>query len=551
MSLARKIPIVKPPTEAGSSWPAIAIGAFVAFGGVLFGYDTGTISGILAMDYWKNQFSTGYVINGHLDVSPAESSAIVSILSAGTFFGALASPLLGDNIGRRWGLIVSTWVFNLGVIFQTVATSLPLFLAGRFFAGFGVGLISALIPLYQSETAPKWIRGAIVGAYQFAITIGLLLAAILDNATHLRQDSGSYRIPIAVQFAWAIILIVGMLLLPETPRYLIKSGRMDRAGVSLGKLRRLPKDHPAVLDELAEIKANHDFEMSLGQASYADCFRGGMLKRQLTGMGLQGLQQLTGINFIFYYGTQYFLNSGISNAFIITMITSSINVVSTIPGLYAIDKWGRRPMLLWGAIGMCVSQFIVAVLGTTTTGQDSQGNILVFNVDAQKASIAFVCIYIFFFASTWGPLAWVVTGEIFPLKNRARGLSMTTATNWLLNWAIAYATPYLVNYGPGYANLQSKIFFIWFACCFLCIAFVYFFIYETKGLTLEEVDELYNEVSVASKSKSWRPTTTFRQRESSVVGGGAPQKESSENGLVPPPETEELEKREEQGGTRL
>lgn len=136
---------VKPSGEAGSAWPAIAIGGFVAFGGVLFGYDTGTISGILAMDYWRNTFSTGYRDSkGHLDVSPSQSSAIVSILSAGTFFGALGSAFLGDNIGRRWGLIASCMVFNLGVILQTIATSLPLFLAGRFFAGLGVGLLSAI-----------------------------------------------------------------------------------------------------------------------------------------------------------------------------------------------------------------------------------------------------------------------------------------------------------------------------------------------------------------------------------------------------------------------
>jgi len=153
------------------------------------------------MKFWRDTFSTGYRNSAdQLDVSPSQSSAIVSILSAGTFFGALASPLLADNIGRRWALIASSWVFILGVIFQTAAISLPLFLAGRFFAGFGVGLISALIPLYQSETAPKWIRGAIVGAYQFSITIGLLLAAVVDNATKDREDTGSYRIPIAVQF---------------------------------------------------------------------------------------------------------------------------------------------------------------------------------------------------------------------------------------------------------------------------------------------------------------------------------------------------------------
>jgi sugar porter (SP) family MFS transporter len=506
---------VKPSGEAGSAWPAIAIGGFVAFGGVLFGYDTGTISGILAMDYWRDTFSTGYRDSkGHLDVSPSQSSAIVSILSAGTFFGALGSAFLGDNIGRRWGLIASCMVFNLGVILQTIATSLPLFLAGRFFAGLGVGLLSAIVPLYQSETAPKWIRGAIVGAYQWAITIGLLVAAVVDNSTHLRNDTGSYRIPIAVQFAWSTILIVGMLLLPETPRFLIKRGHMDKAANALGRLRRLPGNHEAVQEELAEVQAIHEHEMTLGKAGYIDCFRGGMLKRQLTGMGIQALQQLTGINFIFYYGTQYFLNSGISNAFTITLITSSINVISTIPGLYATDTWGRRPLLLFGAIGMCVSQLIVAVLGTTSTGQDSAGNIIVYNIAAQKASIAFVCIYIFFFASTWGPLAWVVTGEIFPLKNRAAGLSMTTATNWLLNWAIAYATPYLVNYGSGYANLQSKIFFVWFACCFLCIAFVYFMIYETKGLSLEQVDEMYTDKSVSAwRSAGWQPKATAHQPE--------------------------------------
>lgn len=152
MTALKKLAVAKPTEEAGASWPAIAIGAFVAFGGVLFGYDTGTISGILAMDYWRTLFSTGYRDStGHLDVSPSQSSAIVSILSAGTFFGALSSPALADNIGRRLALIASSWVFILGVVLQTAATALPLFLAGRFFAGFGVGLVSALS---QSSSHP-------------------------------------------------------------------------------------------------------------------------------------------------------------------------------------------------------------------------------------------------------------------------------------------------------------------------------------------------------------------------------------------------------------
>jgi SP family sugar:H+ symporter-like MFS transporter len=521
MGFERRTSLVPPKDEAGKAWPAIAMGFFVAFGGVLFGYDTGTISGILAMPYWQSLFSTGYVDpNGDRNITTSQESAIVSILSAGTFFGALASPFMADYIGRKPALMISTWVFNLGVILQTAATAIPMFLAGRFFAGFGVGLISALIPLYQSETAPKWIRGAIVGAYQWAITIGLLLAAVVNNATGKRNDTGSYRIPIAVQFAWSIILFGGMLLLPETPRYLVRAGKIDRAHKALGRIRRLPIDHPAVLHEVEEVKANHEFESSLGQASYLDCFRPPILKRQFTGMALQALQQLTGINFIFYYGTKYFQNSGVSSGFVISMITSAINVASTIPGMWAVDRFGRRPLLLWGAIGMCVSQLIVAVVGTVSTGQTDTGEITVKSPAGQKAAVSFVCIYIFFFASTWGPLAWVVTGEIFPLKTRAKSLSMSTATNWLFNWAIAYSTPYLVNYGDGFANLQSKIFFIWFGCCFLCIAFVYFFIYETKGLSLEQVDQLYEEVSVASKSVHWQPKETWEHRQSVAHQGG-------------------------------
>ncbi|KAL3442396.1 general substrate transporter [Aspergillus insuetus] len=509
----------KPPGTEGKAWPAILISGFVAFGGILFGYDTGTISGILAMPYWATTFSTGYRdSNGQLNVTSSQSSAIVSILSAGTFFGALGAAPMGDIIGRRWGLIASNGVFVLGVILQTIATSIPPFLAGRFFAGLGVGLISALVPLYQSETAPKWIRGFIVGSYQFAITIGLLLASVVNNSTHHRNDSGSYRIPIAVQFAWSIVLVGGMLILPETPRYLVKRDNTQAAARSLSKLRRLPEDHESVRQELAEIQANHQYEMSLGKSGYIDCFRGNLLKRLITGCLLQGLQQLTGINFIFYYGTQFFKNSGFKNEFVITLITNCVNVASTVPGLYAIDKWGRRPVLLLGAIGMAVSQLLVAVLGTTTTGQDAQGNIIVHNDAAQKAAIAFICIYIFFFAASWGPIAWVVTGEIFPLKTRAKSLSMTTATNWLLNWALSFATPYLVNYGDGNANLQSKIFFIWFGCCFICIGFVYFMIYETKGLTLEEVDELYNEVGSARESVGWRPRVTFMERRAKEAG---------------------------------
>ncbi|KAJ5114381.1 Major facilitator-type transporter ecdD [Penicillium alfredii] len=490
----------KPDDAVGSAAPAIIIGLFVAFGGVLFGYDTGTISGILAMEYWRKMFSTGYVNpKDHMpDVTSSQSSMIVSLLSAGTFFGALFAAPMADYFGRRLAMILNTFVFCFGVILQTAATAIPLFVAGRFFAGLGVGLLSATIPLYQSETAPKWIRGTIVGAYQLAITIGLLLAAIVNNATKDRMDTGCYRIPVAVQFAWAIILVIGMILLPETPRFLIKQDKHEEATKSLARLRRVDMNDPAIVAELAEIQANHEFEMRMGKASYLEIVRGSIGRRLATGCAVQALQQLAGVNFIFYYGTTFFQNSGIQNSFIITLITNIINVVSTFPGLYMVEKWGRRPLLMFGAVGMCVSQLIVAIVGTATT-----------STVANKVLIAFVCVYIFFFASSWGPVAWVVTGELFPLKARAKCLSITTATNWLLNWAIAYATPYMVNGGPGNANLQSKVFFIWGGFCFICAIFVYTCIYETKGLTLEQVDELYSKVSVAWKSPGFVPSVHY------------------------------------------
>ena len=145
------------------------------------------------------------------------------------------------------------------------------------------------------------------------------------------------------------------------------------------------------------------------------------------------------------------------------MITSSINTASTFPGLYLVEAWGRRPLLMFGAVGMAISQFLVGGIGTGVGLTDQSG---------QKAVVAFVCIYIFFFACSWGPVAWVVTGEIFPLKVRAKSLSMTTASNWLLNWGIAYATPYMVDSGPGNADMKAKVFFLWGGCCFICTLYV-------------------------------------------------------------------------------
>ena len=224
----------------------------------------------------------------------------------------------------------------------------------------------------------------------------------------------------------------------QSPRWLIKKHRDVDAARALSRLTSLPTDDPEVLSELEEIRLNLKHEEELGESTYVDCFRSTDNRirfRTLTGIFLQAWQQLTGINFIFYFGTTFFTNAGIHNPFLITIATSTVNVGMTLPGLWGVERFGRRRLLLVGAIGMTVCEFIIAIIGSTTAQS---------NQSAQSALVAFVCFYIAFFASTWGPIAWVITGEIFPLKIRAKAMSLSTASNWLWNWAIAYSSEYLL-----------------------------------------------------------------------------------------------------------
>jgi len=469
---------------------------FSAFGGILYGYDTGVINGVKTMDNWLQTVGhpdptqpSGYAITS------SQESLVVSILSAGTFFGALFGAPFADLLGRKWGLISACLVFSIGIAMQTAATAIPLFAVGRVFAGLGVGIVSTIAPMYQSECAPKWIRGAVVSLYQWAITIGILLATVITNATKDRPDHSSYRIAIAVQFVWAAVLAFGMLFLPESPRWLIKRGKDEAAIHAMTRLTGLSRDDPELHGDLDDIRLNLRHEQELGESSYLDCFKPSKNRialRTWTGIALQAWQQLTGINFIFYFGTAFFQSVGINNAFLISIATAIVNVFMTLPGIWAVERVGRRTLLLIGAAGMCICEYIVAIVGVTI----SSGNLA-----GHRTLIAFICIYIAFFASTWGPIAWVITGEIFPLQVRAKAMSMSVASNWLWNFAIAYATPFLVNSGPGNANLGTKVFFIWGSTCLGCLIFTFFFIPETKGLSLEQIDLMYEHVTPLNSYK--------------------------------------------------
>lgn len=507
--------------EAPVTVKAYLLCAFAAFGGVFFGYDTGWMGGVAIMPYFVSMH-TGKPYNYELQepknfaLPSSTVSLMTSILSCGTFFGSLIAGDLADFIGRRTTIIYGCFIFSLGCLLQVISSDqLVLFVMGRLVAGLGVGFISAVIILYMSEIAPRKVRGALVSGYQFCITLGLLLANCVTYSTSGRSDSASYRIPIAIQFLWALILGIGLYLLPESPRYHVQKGKLDLAAKDLAIVRGQAVDSDFIKDELAEIVANHEYEMQMiPQTSYIGswmaCFQGSIhkgnsnLRRTLLGAGMQMCQQLTGINFIFYFGPVFFnqIRNG-PNPFQTTLVTTLVNVLSTPLSFWTIEKFGRRLLVITGAIGMIITQYIVAILGVTAGRELADGS---HNQSAIKAMIGFICINIFFFAATWGPVGWVTVGESFPLPIRSRGVGISTASNWFWNCIIGTITPFMVGNDEG--GLGSKVFFVWGSLSILSLLFAYFLVPEMKGLTLEQIDQMMEEVS-PRKSRRWVPTTTF------------------------------------------
>jgi MFS family permease len=330
-----------------------------------------------------------------------------------------------------------------------------------------------MVILYLSEICPRKVRGYLVSGYAFCVTVGLLLAACVNYAVQDLTTSASYRIPIAIQFVWGVVLGGGLLFMPESPRYLIKKGKLQKARMALCRVRGQPADSQLVEMELAEIIANEEYERVLIPAGgwlkgWLNCFSGSLwksnsnLRKTILGTGVQVssirstsptlrtrnadclfekikmMQQLTGINFIFYYSTPFLKSTGaIKNPFLISLIFTLVDVCSTPVSFYTVEKFGRRSTLIWGSVGMSVCQFLVAIIGDTVgfnhTHLDAAGNSVANNIPAVNAQIAFIAIYIFFFAASWCGVAWVVVGEVFPLPIRSRGVALSTASNWLWN----------------------------------------------------------------------------------------------------------------------
>ncbi|CAI7624727.1 unnamed protein product [Penicillium palitans] len=511
--------------EAPITWKAYALCAFASLGGIYFGYDSGYINGVNGIAMWVD-----IIEPGRTTLTASHSSLIVSILSAGTFFGAVLAGDVAEWIGRKWTVICGCAIYAIGIVIQMLTgiggNALGIIAAGRLIAGVGVGFESAIVILYISEICPKSVRGAIVACYQFCVTIGLMLASCLVYGTEKRKDTGSFRIPIAIQFIWAIVLAAGLIFLPDSPRYFVKKGRIEEARKALCIVRDQPPHSEYIEAELSEIIANEEYERSVIPdagwfGSWKNCFTGSLwvqksnLRRTILGTSLQMMQQWTGVNFIFYFSTTFLQSTGaISNTFLMSMIFTIVNVFSTPISFYTVEKFGRRPLLIFGALGMLICQFLVAIIGVTIgfnkTHISDSGSTIANNISAVNAQVALIAIYIFFFASTWGPGAWILVGEIFPIPIRSRGVALSTASNWLWNTIIAVITPYMVGENPGEANMRSSVFFVWGSLCTACFVYSYFLVPETKGLSLEQVDKMMEE-STPRTSAKWRPHSTFAE----------------------------------------
>ncbi|WWC88333.1 uncharacterized protein L201_003243 [Kwoniella dendrophila CBS 6074] len=476
---------------------SIVFCVFAAFGGWLFGYDIGYISGCLIMPEFI------HVMQGPdaTAITSQNQSIITSLLSAGTFFGAIFQAFTSDRLGRKGSIIFWSIIFTIGVIVQVTTFSLGQLTAGRFVAGLGVGALSAIVPLYIGEAAPKKLRGSLLVLYQVQIISGLFLAYIVNLGTHHLSNSGSWRIPIALQLLWGIVLIFGSTLLPESPRYLLGQQKEEQAIKAIASLNDCNVNDPLTTEIMRELELAVRLENEGGQAGWLECFstRSRMWKRTLNGCMVQMLQQLNGQNFYYYYGPVFFEAAGTGlDAYSIQAILGGISLAMVFPAMWTIEHVGRRKSLLIGSLAQAICAIIAGLVGhfyTDTDGVSPQTKQLGGNV-----MVAFAVFHVSFYSLFWGPTPWVLMGETFPLRVRSKCIALAAATNWLWNFLLSYFSPLITD------DIGPLILLVFCGALVFAFFYTFFMIPETRGISLEEVDELYRTKVPAWRSNSWVPS---------------------------------------------
>jgi MFS transporter, SP family, arabinose:H+ symporter len=435
----------------------LKVSIVAALGGLLFGYDTAVIAG--AIGFLQTRF----------DLSPAMVGWAASSAIWGCAFGAMFAGYLSDMIGRKKVLLITAVLFFISSLGASIPTDLTQFVIARFIGGLGIGAASMLSPLYISEIAPAKSRGTLVSLYQLAIVIGinliyfvnLKIASLGDMAWNVdlgwRYMLGSGVIP-------AFLFLVLLFLVPESPRWLVKKNRDGEALDTLEKVNGREKA-AKVMDE---IKA----ALTSETGTVKELFSPGLRMALIVGVVLALFSQITGINAIIYYAPEIFKSIGFAaeSAFFQTVLIGVINTLFTFIAIWLIDRAGRRTLLLWGVAGM-----IICLLGT--------GICFYFNITQGPWLLIFILGYIASFASSLGPIPWVIMSEIFPTKTRGIAMSFCTIVLWVGVLFITQFTPILLE-GIG----GAFTFWIFMVNSVILLVFVWKVVPETKQRTLEEIE---------------------------------------------------------------
>ena len=433
-----------------------------ALGGLLFGLDQGFIANSLA------------TIRKTYTLTLAQSEHYSAVLAYGGIFGALLAGLLARFLGRKKLLVLTGFFFSLLSLISALLPPFPVLVACRFGLGVAIGVATFTVPLYLSETAPTSVRGGMATLFQVMITIGIFMISVINVSIvkWLGPTPTSLSFMFTAIIAFSVLMFISSLFLPESPRWLILTGKHTKALKALAVLRRLYSSEEDVNTELERIEKN----VITNTGFFSMLFSGRFLKVLLFGIVLQMFQQLVGINVMIYYAPTIFGYAGMTGVLALLLIPT-VNMIFTFPAIKWIDQWGRRKLLYFGSTIMLLSMLAAGfsfLLLEHTTSKIIPDTILL---------IAAVS-YIFGFACSWGPVVWVLCAEIFPLEEREIGMTITTMVNWTFSGIVlANALTLMKIFG------NASIFFLFAGFCFLSLFFLRFFAPETKGVSLEEIEK--------------------------------------------------------------
>ncbi|KAI8652179.1 MFS domain-containing protein [Fusarium keratoplasticum] len=485
------------------SSPYVAMcAAFSAIGGLLFGYDQGVISVTLVMEHFLDRFPE---VGNDAPGAGFKKGLMTAMITLGAFIGAINQGWIADWISRKRSLMVAVVVFVIGSAIQTGAIDYTMLVIGRFIGGIGIGQLSMVVPLYISEISPPEIRGSLLVFEELSIVIGIVVAFWITYGTKDMTSHWSWQLPFLLQILPGLLLGFGAIFLPYSPRWLASKDREDEALDSLAKLRALPKTDPRVQREWMDIIAEARFQagilrerhprltqrtdyaskIRLELVSWADCLKPGCWRRTLVGAGIMFFQQFSGINALIYYSPTLFGTMGLDSEMQLIMsgVLNVTQLVGVFSSLWTLDRFGRRTILLTGSFLMFVPHLIIAVL----VGKFSHDWP---NYTAEGwTSVTFLLFYMLAFGASWGPVPWAMPAEVFPSSLRAKGVAISTCSNWINNFIIGLITPPLVQK----TGFGAYIFFAVF--CLLSLVWVWFCVPETNGKTLEEMDEVFNDRS--------------------------------------------------------